>query len=157
MSYEELLIEADKRGLTVKELDLRSADGRCSGKRIAIRRDIPTLKQKADVLAEEMGHYFTSTGRIVEQNTVEDVKQERKARLWGYDKRIGLFGLIEAFNAHCETMHDVAEYLDVSEESLSAAIEYYRQIYGTKVMYDNKYLIQFEPYLQIHTLMRAIK
>lgn len=150
MSYEELLAEADRQGLTVKELALQSADGRCNGKRIAIRQNIPTLKQKADVLAEEMGHYYTSVGRIVEQNTVEDIKQERKARLWGYDKRIGLFGLIRAFNAHCESLHDIAEYLDVSEDSLFEAIEYYRQKYGICVRVDN-YMIYFEPYLHACT------
>lgn len=152
MSYEELLMEADEQGLIVKELILQSADGRCRGNRIAIRRDIPTLRKKADVLAEEMGHYHTSVGRIVEQDTIDNRKQERAARLWGYNKRIGLIGLIGAFKAHCENQHDIAEFLDVSEDSLVEALEYYRQIYGTGTMVDN-YFIQFEPNLQIHTLM----
>ena len=152
MSYEELLMEADKQGLTVKELALRSADGRCNGKRIAIRQDIPTLAKKADVLAEELGHYFTSVGNIIDQNAIDSIKQERKARLWGYNNRIGLMGIINAFKAHCENSHDVAEYLDVSEDSLIEALEYYRQIYGTGTMVDN-YFIQFEPNLHIHTFM----
>jgi hypothetical protein len=143
-------MEADKQGLTVKELALRSADGRCNGKRIAIRQDIPTLAKKADVLAEEMGHYYTSVGRIVEQDTIEDVKQERKARLWGYNKRIGLVGLINAFKAHCETLYDIAEFLGVSEDTLATAIESYRQIYGECVRVDN-YIICFEPYLHTRT------
>lgn len=150
MSYEELLIEADKQGLTVKELALRSADGRCNGKKIAIRQDIPTLAKKADVLAEEMGHYYTSVGYIIDQDTVDSIKQERRARLWGYNKRIGLLGLIEAFKAHCETLYDIAEYLNVSEDALSEAIESYRQIYGEGAMVDN-YMIEFEPFLRVHT------
>ena len=153
MSYDELLEEADAAGLIVKEKPLQNNDGRIKGNRIAIRQDIPTLRQKADVLAEEMGHYYTSVGRIVEQDTVDSIKQERSARLWGYNKRIGLFGLIEAYNAHCETIYDMAKHLDVSEDSLIEAIEYYRQIYGTRVTYGNKYMIQFEPNLQVHTMM----
>lgn len=152
MSYEELLEEASQEGLIVKEKPLLNNDGRLKGKRIAIRQDIPTTSKKADVLAEEMGHYYTSVGRIVEQDTTENIKQERTARLWGYNKRIGLNGLIQAFKAHCETLYDIAEFLNVSEESLTEALEYYRQIYGNGVMVEN-YFIQFEPNLQIHTML----
>lgn len=152
MSYEELLEEASQEGLIVKEKPLLNNDGRLKGKRIAIRQDIPTTSKKADVLAEEMGHYYTSVGRIVEQDTAENIKQERTARLWGYNKRIGLNGLIQAFKAHCETLYDIAEFLNVSEESLTEALEYYRQIYGNGVMVEN-YFIQFEPNLQIHTML----
>lgn len=153
MSYEELLDEADAAGLIVKEKPLLNNDGRLKGKKIAIRQDIPTLAKKADVLAEEMGHYYTSVGQIVEQDTVDSIKQERAARLWGYNKRIGLIGIINAFKAHCETLYDIAEYLDVSEEALEEAIDCYRQIYGTGTMVDN-YMIQFEPCLQILTMFQ---
>lgn len=152
MSYEELLEEADTAGLIVKEKPLRNNDGRLKGKRIAIRQDIPTTSKKADVLAEEMGHYYTSVGRIIEQNTVGSAKQERTARLWGYNKRIGLIGLINAFKAHCETLYDIAEFLGVSEDTLTDAIESYRQIYGECVRVDN-YIICFEPYLHARTFL----
>ena len=46
MTYDELLIEADDTGVIVKEAPLCSGDGRCRGKRIAIRQDIPTLAKK---------------------------------------------------------------------------------------------------------------
>lgn len=154
MGYEDLLIEAEQAGLIVKEKPLPLSDGRIKGKRIAIRRDIPTLAQKADVLAEELGHYHTTVGRIIEQDSVKARKQERRARLWGYNKRIGLLGIINAFKAHCQNLFEVAEYLDVSEEALKEALEYYRQIYGHGEMIDN-YFIQFEPYLTVyeyHTL-----
>lgn len=156
MSYEDLLEEADAAGLTVREKPLLNNNGLIKGKKIAIKQNIPTLREKADVLAEELGHYYTTVGRIVEQDTIDSIKQERKARLWGHDKRIGLFGLIRAFNAHCENLHDMADYLDVSEHTLSEALEYYRQIYGVKVAY-GKYMIQFEPNLQIHTMMFSIE
>jgi len=152
LSYEELLEEADNAGLIVKEKPLINNDGRCYGRNIAIRQDISTFAKKADVLAEEMGHYFTSVGRIVDQNTVGEVKQERAARLWGYNKRIGLTGLLDAFRAHCENIHDIAEYLSVTEATLKEALECYRQIYGTGIMVDN-YFLQFEPNLQVHTML----
>lgn len=149
MSYDELLIEADRAGLIVKEAPLFSGDGRCKGCRIAIRKDIPTLRKKADTLAEEMGHYYTTVGDILEQDTVNSCKQERVARLWGYNKRIGLYGIIKAYQHQCKNPYEAAEYLNVSEEAFTEALEYYRQIYGQGVMLNN-YFIQFEPNLQVY-------
>ena len=151
MGYDDLLIEADELGLIVKEKPLPLSDGRICGKRIAIRQDIPTLKKKADVLAEEIGHYHTCVGRIIEQDSVIARKQERAGRLWGYNRRIGLDGIIKAYNNHCQNQYEMADFLDVSEDSLAEAIEYYRQIYGQKVSCGN-YIIQFEPYLSVFTL-----
>ena len=119
---------------------------------IAINSGLPTTVFKADVLEEELGHHYTSSGNIIDNQNISNQKQERTARLWGYNKRIGLAGLIDAFKAHCESMYDIAEHLNVSENALKEALEYYRQIYGTGVMVDN-YMIQFEPYIQVHTLM----
>lgn len=149
MTYEELLLEAETSGIAIKELPLQSSDGRIKGKRIAIRNNIPTLAKKADVLAEELGHYYTSVGRIVEQDSVNARKQERTARLWAYNKRIGLTGILKAFQNHCTSRYEIAEYLGVSEDTLAEALEYYRQIYGEGVMVDN-YLVRFEPTLQVY-------
>ncbi len=155
MTYEELLLEAETSGIAIKELPLQSSDGRIKGKRIAIRRDIPTLAKKADVLAEELGHYYTSVGRIVEQDSVNARKQERTARLWAYNKRIGLTGILKAFQNHCTSRYEIAEYLGVSEDTLAEALEYYRQIYGEGVMVDN-YLVRFEPTLQVYEYFPVI-
>ena len=54
MTYEELLIKADSENLIVKELALLGNDGRIYNNRIAIRRSIPTLKEKSCVLVEEL-------------------------------------------------------------------------------------------------------
>ncbi len=155
MSYDDLLVEAENNGLIVKEKFLPLSDGRIKGKRIAIRRDLPTQAKKADVLAEELGHYYTTVGRIIEQNTVSSCKQERTARLWAYNKRIGLAGLIQAYEHHCQNHYEVAEYLGVSEEALVEALEYYRQIYGTGIWFGD-YYIRFEPNFSIGNMM-AIK
>ena len=64
------------------------------------------------MLAEELGHYYTTVGRIIEQDSVSDRKQERIARLWAYDKRIGLFGIVEGYKARCKNRHELAEYLE---------------------------------------------
>lgn len=149
MSYEELLIEAYQAGLIVKEKPLPISDGRIKGNRIAIRRDIPTLKKKADVLAEELGHYYTAVGNILNQDDAGNRKQERAGRFWAYNKRIGLTGIISAYKAGCRNSYEIADHLDVSEDTLLEALECYRQVYGRGEVVDN-YFIQFEPYLQVY-------
>ena len=42
-NYEALLDEANDTGLKVKELPLRSSDGRIKGNKIGIRKDIETV------------------------------------------------------------------------------------------------------------------
>ncbi len=137
MSYEDLLIEAEKENLTVKELPLESGDGRIKGKRIAIRQDIPTLAQKADVLAEELGHYYTATGDILDQTNIANRKQERAGRFWAYNKRIGLTGIVSAYKAGCRNSYEIADHLDVSEDTLLEALECYHQVYGRGEVVDN--------------------
>ena len=148
MTYEDLLIEAEKAGLTVKEKDLPISDGRIKGKRIAIRRSIPTLSKKADVLAEELGHYYTTVGRIIDQDTANARKKERIARFWAYNRRIGLSGIILGYRKHCHNLHELADCLDVSEEFLKEALECYREKYGCYTELDG-YVIMFEPHLAV--------
>lgn len=151
-SYEKLIDEAMSEGLIVKEAALQSGDGRCRGRRIAIRKNIPTISKKADILAEELGHYHTTVGRIVEQNDILSRKQERTARLWAYDKRIGLGGLANAWEHGCRNQYEISDFLGVSEDTLAEALDFYRQKHGTGVWTGN-YKIQFEPYLKIGKML----
>ena len=130
MNYEELLIEADSNNLIAKEKPLLANAGRIKGNRIAIKKDLPTQTEKACVLAEELGHFYTSTGNILDMSDTSNRKQELRARLWAYNKQIGLRGLIDCYKANCKSIHEMAEYLDVTEEFLLEAIECYRSKYG---------------------------
>lgn len=114
---------------------------------IALKNGMTSAKT-ADVLAEELGHYHTTVGNILDQNSVTAQKQERTARLWAYNKRIGLLGLIKAFKHGCQSRYEAAEFLDVSEDTLAEAVELYRQKYGLSTQVDN-YIVQFEPALAI--------
>lgn len=148
MSYEELLIEADNAGLVVKEKNLTYNDGRLKGKHIAIRKNIPTLTKKACVLAEEIGHFHTTSVDILDQSSVANRKVERVGRAWAYDKQIGLSGIIQGFRAHCQSRHELADELGVSEDFLQDALDYYKQKYGIMARIDG-YTIVFEPSLAV--------
>jgi len=144
LNYEQLLTAADQEGLCVKEQPLTGHDGLIRGSRIAIRKDIETQAEKSCVLAEEIGHYRTSSGNILDQNKVESRKQEYRARLYGYNLKIGLAGLIRAYEAGCGNLYEMAEYLDATEEYLEEAIDCYKSKYGLCTSIDN-YIIYFEP------------
>ena len=148
MQYETLLVEADNEGLIVKEKPMNYNNGRIKGNRIAIRKDIETTTEKACVLAEELGHHYTSVGDIIDMKVAQNRKQERQARFWAYNKLIGLRGIIQAYEAGCQNSYEIAEYLEVTEEYLQDCIECYRDKYGVGVEVDNFY-IMFIPYLPV--------
>ena len=95
LTYDNLLIEADRKNLIVLEKPLIANDGRLYKNRIAIRKDITTTREKACVLAEEIGHYETTVGDILNQRITENRKQEFQARMYAYNKLIGIQGLID--------------------------------------------------------------
>lgn len=148
LTYDELLNVADQLNLLVKEKPLRGYDGRIKGCKIAIRKDIPTLKEKSCILAEEISHYLTTHGDILDQCNVRNQKQEYKARATAYDMQIGLAGIIDAYESGCTSSYMVADYLGVTETFLRDALEYYRRKYGicTKL---SSYIIYFEPNLGV--------
>lgn len=143
MTYEDLLKEAELNGLIVKEKPLRAYKGRIKGNRIAIKKDLSDT-EKGCVLIEELGHYYTTVGDILDQSRIENKKQERRARAWGYDRLIGINGLINAYKYGCKSKYEIAEYLNVSEEFLEDAIKYYHEKYGLYYEVDN-YIVYFNP------------
>ena len=147
MDYDILLAEADKENLITKEKPLKAYDGRIRGNKILIRKDMNTDK-KACVLAEELGHYYTTVGNILDQSKVENRKQELHARVWAYNKMVGLMGIVKSYEYGCNSLHETADFLNVTEEFLEEALMYYKSKYGVCTNVDN-YIIYFEPYLGV--------
>lgn len=147
-SYEILLSEASENGLIVKEKPLKYNNGRIKGSRVAIRQDLSTSVEKACVLAEELGHHYTTYGNILDQSNTSNRKQELRARAWAYNKQIGLLGLIRAYEHGCRNRFEIAEYLEVTEEVLEECLIFYRNKYGVCANDDN-YVVYFIPNLAI--------
>ena len=147
MTYEELLMDANSENLIIKEKNLPGYQGRIYKNRNAIRKSLSTT-EKACVLAEELGHHYTTAGNILDQSDPGNRKQELRARMVAYDKMIGLIGIVRAYQHRCQSLVDMAEYLDVTEEFLKEALEQYRRKYGQRAELDN-YVIIFEPQLAV--------
>lgn len=147
-NYEQLLDEYDEEVCVVEKRFKSKAKGLCKGRKIGISKDIETSVEKVCVLAEELGHYHTTVGNIISMSDVQNRKQERQARLWAYNNRIGLYGLIRAYEHGCSNRYEVAEFLEVTEDFLEEAIECYRQKYGVCKNVDN-YTVYFIPQLAV--------
>ena len=151
-NYEMLLDQAESSGLSVQEKPLQYNDGRIRGNRILIRSTIETRCQKAAVLCEEIGHYETAAGNILDQSVTANRKQELRGRIWAYNRLIGLTGILRAYKMGCRNRYEVAECLDVPEETLQEALNYYHARYGVCTQVDN-YVIYFEPALGVMELI----
>ena len=149
--YESLLDESYNEGIIVKEVPLKSNSyGLYIDNKIALNKNrLTTINEKSCILAEELGHHYTSVGNILDLNNLSNAKQEYQARLYGYNKLIGLIGIIKAFEAGCTTRHEIAEYLEVTEEFLEGALNCYKDKYGISVNVDN-YTICFVPNILIY-------
>lgn len=143
MTYDELLIESDVEGLTVKEKHLRANKGRIKGNKIAIKKDTTDI-EKTCILAEELGHYYTTTGNILDLKNVCNRKQELRAMKYAYEILVPIKSLIKASYNGCTNLYELSEYLDVTEEFLKDALKHYKSVYGLFVEVDN-YCIYFNP------------
>lgn len=154
--YEELLEIASQENVKVYEkYDLSGTRLKglyCDGV-IALDKDIETQTERACVLAEELGHHYTTVGDITDLTSMNNQKQELKARLTAYNDRIGLQGIINAYNARRTSPEEMAEFLDVTPEFLQDALECYRTKYAPYVAIDN-YVVFFEPCLAVLEVIR---
>lgn len=148
-TYECLQDEACEDGIDVIDHSFESQRIKglyCDGV-VAIRKDMNTT-QKACALAEEMGHHYTTVGNILDMESIQNRKQERQARLHGYNRLIGLAGLIEAYEHGCQNRYEIAEFLEATDEFLEDCINCYRDKYGIGTTVDN-YYIAFIPHLMV--------
>ena len=129
---EELLEEARAHGAEVVDWNFESGRIKglyCDGV-IAVSKRLGTTAEKAAVIAEELGHHLTASGDILDQTDADSRKQELKGRAWAYDRLIGLDGIARAVEAGCRNCYEAAELLEVPEEVLQDAIDYYQDKYG---------------------------
>lgn len=148
MTYDELL--SLYPGIEIREVDFSELElegellGLYADGNILIHKGLDTTVEKACVAIEEVGHHYTTSGNILDQNKVGNRKQEKRARAWGYERMAPLDAILEAYWAGISNKHELAEFLEVTEEFLQEAIDYYKAKYG--LFYSiGDYLIYFEP------------
>ena len=152
--YEKLLDNAKKDNVTViEDYDFSGTriDGLYCDGSIALSKDLTETEKKC-VLAEELGHHYTAVGDILDQSSAANRKQEMRGRILAYNRLVGLRGIIDAYNHHCQGTAEAAEYLGVTEEFLNDTLTYYKNKYGVYTTVDN-YAIIFEPTIAVLELI----
>ena len=143
--YETLLQEAHEEEIEVVCIPLHGElKGLYSCNVIAINSNTATEAEKACILAEELGHYHTTVGDILDQTKTQNRKQERQACAWSYRRLVPLEKLIQASDLGIRTRPDLAENLHITEQLLVAALRHYKEKYGLYCN-SNGYWICFEP------------
>lgn len=145
MKYESLIKETEKNKISFYENNkISDLKGLCVGNTVTINSNIETRKEKACILCEELGHYHTTYGNILDQSKLSNRKQERLARAWGYERLVSLRDFIEAYKYGVKNRYELAEYLDVTEGFLEECINYYKEKHGLFCEIEN-YVLYFEP------------
>jgi len=142
--YDALLMECDNLDIEVYEKDRMKNKGLYGDNVIWIKKLLPSIIEKCCVLAEEMGHHHTTAGDIFDQSSIENRKQELKARGWAYERLIPLSKIIQAHKLHIVNRYEFADFLNVTEDFLDDALDWYKNKYGLCVSIDN-FTICFEP------------
>lgn len=146
ISYEILLDEAEQRDIYIQEEPMkRRIKGLYADNVIWINENISTEVEKACVLAEELGHYHTSNGDIIDQSKLGNRKQEQRARKWAWNHLVTPKKLVEAFQKGCRSRFEVAEMLNVTESFLEQGLKFYQQKYGTEIQVDETYTLYLDP------------
>ncbi len=96
---------------------------------IVINSRLKTNKERKCVLAEELGHYFTSVGDILNLKIESNRKQEIRARNWAIQKLVPFDELILAHQQGYVNVYELAEYFDVTEDFMKEAILFYQRKY----------------------------
>lgn len=146
LSFDYLCESARLAGIEILVRTLRGRNKGLYGDDIILLDSrIPTSIEKACVLAEELGHYYTSSGNILDQSDLRNRKQELRARQWAFQCMLPLNQIVQAHYAHVAGRYELADYLGVTEDFLQAAINRYTEKYGLSVMADDWHTIYFDP------------
>ena len=151
--YEKLIITAEKYGAEVREIDFGTSKrcGRCLNNIIYINNRMSET-EKYEVLAEEIGHFKTTYGNILNQNIVTNRKLENVARREGYNLLVEPNDLVEAMRHGAKDIYEMAEYLTLTVETLIDIINDFKKKYGMGIYVGNYYL-RLEPQFGIYRNM----
>lgn len=103
-------------------------------------------EQQQESYSHEIEHILSNNFKTNNVNNAELITHNATANLEFCNRRnkIGLIGIINAYNAKCTSIYEMAEYLDVPEDALTKTLKHYKSKYGTYTTVDN-YTIYFEP------------
>ena len=136
----------DKEKLKFHEFDLSSINlkGLYFDDYILLDKSIETTAERTCILAEELGHYYTTTENILDQGLLHNQKEELKARRWAANKLIDPNRFVDAFKVGVRNRWELSEFLGLTEEFIEESLVHMKAFYG-EVVAINEYRIHFDP------------
>ena len=148
-SYEALVDECYKDNIEVVEKRFKSkAKGLWKDHKIGISSRLLTTAEKYCTLAEEYGHFKTTCGNILDLSDICNLKQEMRARAYGFEKLCSIQKIIKAIENGALNRYEIAESLDVTDDFLSNAIQYHKRKNGLLWKHGD-FIVTFEPTIRI--------
>ncbi len=138
------MLERYIKGLNISKdkLPVEGLKGLYYDGNIIIDKSVETQAETLCILAEELGHHYTSHGDILDYE--KNIKQEKLARKWATEKVVPLESFIWIYKNKCRSIFEASELLGVTETFFKESVEHYKDKYG-KFTEHQGYLIYFEP------------
>ncbi|MBO5348954.1 MAG: hypothetical protein J6A89_03945 [Clostridia bacterium] len=88
---------------------------------------ISNLTEEKELLAEELGHYYYNAFYNVDSNPSTISQKEYRANKWKCTVLVSVNDLKEAFKNGLKNLYEVADYLNLSEDTVAFAYNYYKE------------------------------
>ena len=138
------LIDDEKIKLIEDDLTSMNLKGLCIDNIIVMDKYIDTEAERRCVLAEEIGHYKTTSKVILDQSNIHNFKQEETARRWAVKHMIHPQDFIDAYKQGVNCRAELAEFLNVTEDFIEITINHFSKVHGECLAIDD-YVIFFSP------------
>lgn len=141
--YEKLIIEVNKNGVEVEEIDFGTNKrcGKCVDNTILINYKLTEI-EKIEVLLEEYGHYKTTFGNITNLSDVRNLKQELKARDISVQEICNLDNITDCIYKGAKDRWEIAHMLDITDELFSYAIKYHAR--KNPIVFKEDFILYFD-------------
>lgn len=88
---------------------------------------IEGITEEKELLAEELGHYYCNAFYNSNSDFSTISKKEYRANKWKCTILVSVNDFIDAFNKGLKNIYEIAEYLNLSEDTVAFAYNYYKE------------------------------
>lgn len=88
---------------------------------------IEGITEEKELLAEELGHYYCNAFYNSNSDFSTISKKEYRANKWKCTVLVSVNDFIDAFNKGLKNIYEIAEYLNLSEDTVAFAYNYYKE------------------------------
>lgn len=131
MDLNKLYDVAEKENIPVIDFRMKNKAIICkTNKRICIGLNyekINSVTEEKELLAEELGHYYCNAFYNSNSDFSTISKKEYRANKWKCTVLVSVNDFIDAFKKGLKNVYEIAEYLNLSEDTVIFAYNYYKE------------------------------